>query len=301
MPMTRNLALVEQVGALRWVISHPLNRGRTLSAAARWLSWHMRAPSAPPEPIEFINGTRLYAGRGLTTANVQRYVGLGELDVMGFLLHALEPNQLFVDIGANIGANCILAAGLGADVIAFEPVAENYDWLLKNIALNDFARHIEARQAAISETSGTLTMVADGATSRVETQRSPGVVATDCIGLDEALLGRSPSIIKIDVEGYEVPALRGAARTLAAPGLDAVVCELKGHGAHYGYDEAEAEERLGDAGFTPCTYDPLARRLAALTSVAERPDNIIFVRDPPAMATRLAAAPRRETIWKRRI
>jgi len=42
---------------------------------------------------------------------------------MGFLLHFLRKDDLFLDVGANIGSYTVLAGGaVGAKSISFEPV-----------------------------------------------------------------------------------------------------------------------------------------------------------------------------------
>lgn len=43
------------------------------------------------------------------TGNV--YVGLHEFESMGFVLHVLRSSSAFIDVGANVGAYTVLAAG----------------------------------------------------------------------------------------------------------------------------------------------------------------------------------------------
>ncbi len=61
---------------------------------------------------------------------------------MGFLLHFLRPEDLFADVGANVGSYTILAcSAIGARGIAFEPIPGTYRRLVENIRLN----HVEDR------------------------------------------------------------------------------------------------------------------------------------------------------------
>jgi FkbM family methyltransferase len=64
----------------------------------------------------------------------------------------------------------------------------------------------------------------------------------------------SAIILKIDVEGYEHAVIAGAALTLADDRLVAILIELRGHGARYGFDEDAIHQRLLDAGFQPYSY-----------------------------------------------
>ncbi len=298
--MIRDSLLLTQVDSLRWILAHPLNRGRAMAALFRWLHWHVQTRAGRQHVIDFVNGTSIIGARGLTTANVQRYVGLGELDVMGFLLHALAPGDLFVDVGANIGAASILAAGIGCDVIAFEPVPENFAWLKRNIDLNAFGSRVRPRNCAVGESAGILSMSSEGATSHVET-RGEAALAVECTTLDRELDDRPASVIKIDVEGFELPVIRGCVNILKQASLNAVICELKGHGARYGFDEGQVKLQLESAGFRGCSYDPLTRALSHVDFAGARPDNIIFVRNLDILQERLRASPARPTIWGRMI
>ncbi len=56
---------------------------------------------------------------------------------MSFVLHFLRNTDLFIDVGANLGAYSILASSVsGARTIAFEPVPHTFQLLKNNIALN---------------------------------------------------------------------------------------------------------------------------------------------------------------------
>jgi len=55
--------------------------------------------------------------------------------------YTIQGHDVVVDIGAHIGSFSILAASKGANVYAFEPVAENFALLEKNIAQNGFGVH----------------------------------------------------------------------------------------------------------------------------------------------------------------
>ena len=66
----------------------------------------------------------------------------------------ISPDDLVIDIGAQIGTFSVLAALQGANVLAFEPHPENYQLLLKNIALNNVANKVTTYEKAILPTAG---------------------------------------------------------------------------------------------------------------------------------------------------
>ncbi|MEJ7626598.1 MAG: FkbM family methyltransferase [Ferruginibacter sp.] len=77
------------------------------------------------------------------TGNI--YMGLHEFPDMGFLLHFLRSEDLFFDIGSNIGSYTILASGqVGAKTFAFEPVPSTFSALHKNILANNLESIVRA-------------------------------------------------------------------------------------------------------------------------------------------------------------
>lgn len=87
-----------------------------------------------------------------------------------------------------------------------------------------------------------------------------------------------------------MPVLRGANRTLYEPGLKAVVMELNGSGARYGYDETEILKLMRDHGFETFSYDPFSRGLIDINGKNSSSGNTLFVRDLESVSARLHAA-----------
>ncbi|MEX2454651.1 MAG: FkbM family methyltransferase [Rhodospirillaceae bacterium] len=293
-----------QADALRWVLDHPLNHGRRGRALSRWAMSQLLAHGMHRyRSVPFVDETRLMIGPGLTNANMQHYVGIGELDVMGFLMHYLKPDMLFGDIGANVGVISVLAAGAaGAKTVAFEPDPANYAWLERNIALNRLQDRVHLRPVAVSDTDGTLDLTrGQGAVNRAIAGGETGGRTVACSRLDTVFGGRALDVLKIDVEGYELPVIRGAAGLLASSRLSAVILELRGHGKRYGFDENEIRATMAAEGFRPMSYDPLSRRLAPVENCPWRVRDEIYLRDPDAAAERLRTAEPRRVIWGQRV
>ena len=73
------------------------------------------------------------------------------------VLDLLQPGDIFVDVGANIGYFSLLAASVVGEegaVFAFEPDPDNYRLLVANAELNGMAHCITAVEAALSDVSG---------------------------------------------------------------------------------------------------------------------------------------------------
>jgi FkbM family methyltransferase len=164
---------------------------------------------------------------------------------------------------------------VGTDVIAFEPGESALSWLVRNVELNGVIDRVEVRREAVGAKSGIVFF-----TSGLDTMNH---IASDGAAVPITMLDMAcktaPSLIKIDVEGFEADVLRGAREILSSPTAQAVIMELN--------DDAAAEflKRLG---FTCCSYNPFARGLSTRDSAT---GNGIFVRDVESAQRRLREAP----------
>jgi FkbM family methyltransferase len=283
---------------LRHITRHPFSRGRKIDAARRFVRWQVSSRLAlGPTLVPFVDSLRLCVANGMTGATGNIYTGLAEFDDMALVLHVLRPGDLFVDIGANIGSYTILAAAAGAHAIAFEPVPTTYEALALNVRLNDLGGSVITNRAAVGATAGSIRFTANHDTvNHVATaDEVEGTVEVPVVTLDEALARVSaevPMLIKIDVEGYETEALAGATRTLASPGLRAVIMELNGNGARYGFDDDALHQTMLDYGFQPFSYDAMTRKLSSLPGRNRAEGNTIYLRDIQMVESRIATARR---------
>jgi FkbM family methyltransferase len=290
---------VAMIGALRslhFIARHPLNRGGSVRALRRYVSWQVAARLGNGAiAVPFVDHTRLLVTRGMHGATGNIYCGLHEFEDMAFVLHALRPAELFVDVGANIGSYTVLAAGVvGARVLAFEPAPGAYAGLLDNLRLNDLQELVEARQEGVGAQPARLAFSTGLDTvNHVLSAAERGGASREVpiVTLDNVLEPLRPCMIKVDVEGYESAVVEGAQRTLRSAAVLAVLMELNGSGTRYGFDEARLHARMLEFGFIPARYDPLARQLHA--QQRGHGGNLLYVRDPVTLQARVRAAPRR--------
>lgn len=277
--------LVRVVGRqISWVRRHPIAGRAPLRALARVWGRQLAARlGGGTRTVPFVGATRLVIGPGRSTANACFDAGLSAPVEMAAVAHLLRPDELFVDIGANLGIFTVLAAGVaGARVVAIEPAPETLPHLAAHLRLNGLEARVEVAATALSDAPGEIRMTAGlGASNRVDA----GGIAVPVTTLDALLDGRVPAVIKLDVEGHEAPVLRGAAATLRLPGLLALIVETRGHG-----DEASVDSLARDAGLSPHAYDPFARAFRALPG--PQFGDTIYLRDVAAATERVRDAPR---------
>ena len=161
-----------------------------------------------------LRGTRWIVG----SSDHGCWLGSYELEKQRATAAAIQPDHVVYDLGANVGFYTLLAArraGPKGRVVAFEPVAGNVATLRRHVALNH-CTNVDVIEAAVSDTDGEVDFQASASctTGRVAVG---GGGRVQSVTLDVLLTaGRipPPDCMKIDIEGGEANALRGAASCL---------------------------------------------------------------------------------------
>jgi FkbM family methyltransferase len=132
----------------------------------------------------------------------------------------LTPGDHFVDCGANVGLWSLVAAGRvgpGGRVTAFEPNPAAFQRLTQNVsASGEIGRRVTALNVAVAAGPGQVAFEtgAHHNLGRIVSTAAAGSIVVPAVSLDEQLAGTPIHAIKLDIEGGEAAALRGAARIL---------------------------------------------------------------------------------------
>jgi FkbM family methyltransferase len=217
-----------------------------------------------------------------------------EFEEMMFLLHLLRENDLFVDAGANVGVYSLLASGLAkARSIAFEPVPKTFEKLKAHVALNKLSDRIECINKGLGEHEGTLCFSSGESDCLNHVLTTPSNADTSCVEVPVTTLDQTvhsaPTLIKMDIEGYEWFALRGADSLLKNPLVEALILEFNEHSKRYGITQLQLEELLASYGFHPYSYDPFRRTLSAGTLSSG--GNTLLIKDVSKIHERVKSSP----------
>lgn len=206
-----------------WFVHAPIHRGKGV------LLRQIILPALPPRPASF--SYRLPSGDRVELIwreDLGTKVLLGgayEDREIAALCAEVIPGTTVLDVGANIGLSALdlaRAAGTKGRVIAFEPHPETADRLRTNLAANQ-AGTVTVVETAVGAKPGRITFHE----SAQPTLSSATVIPPDHVRSFEVPVstldaewiaaGRPKvSALKIDVEGGEFDALRGAGELLAA-------------------------------------------------------------------------------------
>jgi len=267
---------------LNFVWRHPLNQKSRMAAIGRVIRWQIASRLIPgPIALPYLNGKYLFAKNGMTSAAGNWYCGLDEYEDMSFVLDMLNSGELFVDVGANIGSYSILAATKDAEVIAIEPIPSTFKALKQNILLNEFNDRIKTINIGIGNKEDILQFSTDEGTMNHVLKKGEDVKQTVNVQvrtLDDVLDGRVPKIIKIDAEGFETKVIEGAQKTLSNPNLFAVIMEINGSGAYYGFDDEVLHQKMLSFNFDSYIYYPSTKKLISLKSKRNKNKNTIYIR-----------------------
>jgi FkbM family methyltransferase len=171
--------------------------------------------------------------------------------MMGALTRLMRPGDTVYDIGANIGlySRLFIQKLQAARVYAFEPMSENRPQLMRNLQLGGCADQVVVLPFAVADEDGTASFQVDDVSSfsgtldavtrgdacpsRRQYNLPPITECVQVVRLDTVIRDRSlalPDVIKMDIEGAEAMALRGA-RKLLHERKPALAIELHGASA----------------------------------------------------------------------
>ena len=221
-----------------------MSRARTLLANLLRLPLRLMRP----ESVVRIRSGELRGWRWIAGSSTNGcWLGTYERPMQQLFCERIRPGATVFDVGANVGFFTLLAsklAGHSGRVYAFEPLPRNLEYLERHVRLNDRANvHVVA--LAIAAASGeahfriaqhaSMGGLAEGGDLRVVTASLDDLIAS----------GRAarPDFLKMDIEGAESDALRGAAQLLAGGPLTIAL-------STHGWQQHETcSTILADAGF----------------------------------------------------
>lgn len=223
----------------------------------------------------------------------------------------LRPGDCFVDVGANLGMLSLLASaqvGPSGRVLAFEPNPRMVDRVTATVA-NNRIDNLEVVHTAVSDATGTAELHEYGGHpgwGSLSSVGPEGAASTKTYSVPlrsgDALLEDTdqsqPLVLKIDVEGHEVPVLRSLQGTLTkrAP---LVFCEVvDAHQRRAGYSAMEVREQLERHGYSGYVLETVRTgvfgrgvRRTPLQPGDARELDVLFVPPEGELAQRFAELP----------
>jgi len=159
-----------------------------------------------------------------------------EVFTTDFMQKIIKEDDLVLDIGANRGYYALLEAKIAqkGKVYATEPVPSNYENLKENVLLNNY-KNIKLFHYAVGNINGKGKMNVCDKANWCSFTKNPdsnilGEISVPLITLDEfiakELANKVPSLIRMDVEGYECQIVKGMSNLLKSKKPTKILMEL---------------------------------------------------------------------------
>lgn len=179
---------------------------------------------------------RLHGAQDRYVSRRIREEGIWEPYETALVLASLQPGDVFLDVGANIGYYPVIAAGRvgpGGAVLAFEPDPRNFRLLEENLRLNGCGATVTAFEVGLADDTraGRLFLSADNAGDHqifAAGEGRPSVAIRLCHGA-EFLRQRITrlDLLKVDVQGAEYAVMTGLLPLLRElPRVPRIIIEL---------------------------------------------------------------------------
>jgi FkbM family methyltransferase len=191
-----------------------------------------------------------------------------EPEVSDLILRAVEPKDVVIDVGANIGYFTVMMGmlvGENGRVLSFEPGSNTLDRLKNNIKINDL-RNITLIEQPVTDTIGETSFYINSDNSGGNSIWNPGNMEANKLSREnpqlqtlqtttiddeiERLELPPPRLIKVDVEGAEQKVLKGAHRLLRSHSVPYIIAELHEQGLQeLGSSAAAFRKQMFDYGY----------------------------------------------------
>lgn len=218
-----------------------------------------------------------------------RTYSVKEPETLDWLDANLRDDDVFMDVGANIGLYCLYAASLNSrcKIYAFEPESQNFSRLCRNIVLNKIMNIVPCNFPLADEEAFDMFYVGEmhagsalhsfGEANGFRRNSGPEILRQGAISFSLDTLVQKyclpcPTLLKIDVDGIEKDILNGARDILTSGRVRSILVEVN-VAASDDNNRTEIEQMLNLLGYRLCKTGESAWQQHGLKS-----QNYIFSR-----------------------
>lgn len=250
MPFRRALSKLRK-GGIRHLI-------RTIVDYVRWRIWNTKgyySLTANSVSANFIaeNQQSVWTNRWLFQA---------ENNELEDILDEIKQDDVFYDVGANVGLYSCFAEQICREVISFEPYSENIIELRQNVSINKGTTKVIELALSNANSSAFLSVPEEprpgygrGAMVTVDSNGESIQTVRGDLLVENGIIP-PPNVIKIDVEGAEYAVIEGLKGTLQRDNCRLIYCEVHPpsdgrqlSGSHNGINQEAIRSLLEECGF----------------------------------------------------
>ena len=215
------------------------------------------------------------------------------------MLYVLRPEDLCIDVGANIGSCTILTVkAIGAHCITIELIPSTFAHLIDNLQLNYIQDNVCALNVGVSQVNVVLSFISDSdTTNRVALTDNKVVIDVQVKTLDDIIVVRKPTLIMVNVEGYESEVIAGGQKSLRRPDLICIIIEINGRGSRYNHEDEEIMAIMSEIGFETYPYLPFKRSWIKINEFTSG-GNVLFLKRENFAQERVKSASSFSVNWR---
>ena len=278
------------------IFKHPLNKDNIYRAFFRFVIFNLKTRFTFKRQIVFnwVNDSKFLYLISKKERLRQRqlkfncYLGLAEYVDMSFLLHCLKKEDLFIDCGSNLGLYSILASKvIGANSITFEPHPDTIEKLISQLEINNINNKVEIIKKAVGEKvckvffSNKFDLLKNQVIVDKDQFPNKDFIQVEMTTLDTELKNITQNfILKIDIEGFEYLALKGAKSLLKSDKLKALIIENNSKMENYNRKSNDVNIFLSEYNLFPINYLPKQKIIDLDVKKLDDNLNMIYIKDP---------------------
>lgn len=271
---------------LNYIWTHPNCKQQKLQAILRFMGWQIyKRLTHKYLDIQLITDTKIRCHPDSYSAAAVLYCSLYDYDDMNFLLRYLRAEDSFLDVGANVGVYTLLAASkIRAGLLhSFEVLPKNYARLQENLRLNSF-NEVKTYAIAVSDQRGTIALnLAEGDSMPFITPiEANNTITVPTDTLDNLLQNHSLSnltLAKMDIEGAELLALKGAVSLLKQQRPQVWILEINDAVSNFGHCKQDIVDFLDSYGYNLYRYSAETNQVSPITLEQQQGNNVLVIAD----------------------
>lgn len=286
------MIISETYRIIKYISSHPLNKKNKISSILNFFYWQIYSRFFKrKKEFKWIDNSSLIAYKGESAVTANLYTGMSEFYEMGFLMHFLRSDDIFVDIGANSGIYTVLASKvMGSRSICIEPIHIAVERIKEHVKINQIQNLVEIHNIGLGDKDHEVMFTSNyDCTNHVivnTSENNQNLISQKIKTLNSILNLNDEYVLKIDTEGYEYNILKGANKILNQGKIIAIIIEINGSGAKYGFNDNDIHIELKKYGYYPIKYDPLTKKISKI--IDQNDNNYIFIKDSIKVTERVS-------------
>jgi FkbM family methyltransferase len=285
---------------IKYIWSHPNCKNQQIQSILKFFAWQVyKRLMHRYLDIQIIPGVKIRCYPDSYSAAAVLYCGLYDYHDMNFLLRYLRAEDSFLDIGANVGVYTLLAASKiqNGTIYSFEALPKNSKRLEDNLKLNQF-QQVKSYALAVSNSTGSIALnLAEGDSMPfITTDATDDTIIVPTDTLDNLLQDKcldNLTLAKIDIEGAEILAMKGATSLLKQQRPFVWILEILDSVNSFDYQQKDVADFLQDYNYGFYSYNADTNQLKSITLNEKQGNNVLaiansaldFVRDRLANKT----------------